>query len=172
MNVPMFLPFCLFVDENPQQHVPLQEYSENLKEISRLLTSAGVSADKVIFVTPPPIHEPAWEKECALKGNTEPPFSSVLTFLVVLPAKCLPVSPPGCPLNRHNSMAGQYALACVQAAGQCGSEVLDLWTLMQKDGQVGGVYHYIITSLSCKSFTLNHYTPCIQVSEKRKKNSF
>ncbi|KAM4543062.1 isoamyl acetate-hydrolyzing esterase 1 homolog [Odontesthes bonariensis] len=100
-------------DENPQQHIPLQEYSENLKEISRLLTSAGVSADKVIFITPPPIHEPAWEKECALKGS---------------------------PLNRHNSMAGQYALACVQAAGQCGSEVLDLWTLMQKDGQDYTVY--------------------------------
>lgn len=46
------------------------------------------------------------------------------------------VSPPGCPLNRHNSVAGQYAQACVQAAGQCGADVLDLWTLMQKDGQV------------------------------------
>lgn len=42
----------------------------------------------------------------------------------------------GCPLNRLNSEAGQYAQACVQAAGQCGADVLDLWTLMQKDGQV------------------------------------
>lgn len=25
----------------------------------------------------------------------------------------------------------------MQAAGSCGSDVLDLWTLMQKDGQVG-----------------------------------
>ncbi|KAM8736378.1 isoamyl acetate-hydrolyzing esterase 1 homolog isoform 1-T1 [Acanthopagrus schlegelii] len=95
-------------DENPQQHVPLQEYSENLKEITRLLASAGVSADRVIFITPPPLHEAAWEKECILKG---------------------------CSLNRHNSVAGQYAQACVHAAGQCGSDVLDLWTLMQKDGQ-------------------------------------
>uniref|UniRef100_A0A3Q2P2Z6 Isoamyl acetate-hydrolyzing esterase 1 homolog n=1 Tax=Fundulus heteroclitus TaxID=8078 RepID=A0A3Q2P2Z6_FUNHE len=100
-------------DKNPQQHVPLKEYSENLKEISRFLTSAGVSADKVIFITPPPIHEPAWEKECILKG---------------------------CPLNRHNSVVGEYAQACVQAAGQCGSDVLDLWTLMQKDGQDYTVY--------------------------------
>ena len=44
---------------------------------------------------------------------------------------------PGFPLNRHNAMAGRYAQACVEAAGQCGVEVLDLWTLMQKDGQVG-----------------------------------
>jgi len=33
-------------------------------------------------------------------------------------------------------VAGQYAQACVQAAGQSGVDVLDLWTLMQKDGQV------------------------------------
>lgn len=59
----------LCVDKNPQQHVPLSEYLENLKEISRLLTSAGVSSDKVIFITPPPLHEAAWEKECILKGH-------------------------------------------------------------------------------------------------------
>lgn len=57
-------------DKNPQQHVPLQEYSENLKEITRLLASSGVSSDRVIFITPPPIHEPSWEKECILKGST------------------------------------------------------------------------------------------------------
>lgn len=104
---------CALEDKKPEQHVPLQEYSENLKEISRFLTSAGVSADRVIFITPPPIHEPSWEKECILKG---------------------------CTLNRVNSVAGQYAQACVQAAGQCGSDVLDIWTLMQKDGQDYSVY--------------------------------
>ncbi|XP_020774957.1 isoamyl acetate-hydrolyzing esterase 1 homolog [Boleophthalmus pectinirostris] len=95
-------------DKNRQQHVPLQEYSENLKEIIKILASVGVSADKVIFITPPPIHEPAWEKECIIKG---------------------------CDLNRANSVTGQYAQACVEAAGQCGVDVLDVWTLMQKDGQ-------------------------------------
>lgn len=57
-------------DKNPQQHVPVQEYSENLKEIARFLASVGVSADRVIFISPPPVHEPAWEKECILKGST------------------------------------------------------------------------------------------------------
>ncbi|KAF6721867.1 Isoamyl acetate-hydrolyzing esterase 1-like [Oryzias melastigma] len=104
---------CALEDKNPQQHVPVSEYLENLKAISRLLTSVGVSPDKVIFITPPPLHEAAWEKECILKG---------------------------CPLNRLNSAAGQYAQACVHAAAQCGSDVLDLWTLMQKDGQDFSVY--------------------------------
>ncbi|XP_051942188.1 isoamyl acetate-hydrolyzing esterase 1 homolog isoform X2 [Hippocampus zosterae] len=100
-------------DKNPQQHVPLHEYSENLKAMSSHLAKAGVPAGKVIFITPPPIHEAAWEKECKLKG---------------------------CPLNRLNSVAGQYAQACVQAATQCGVDVLDLWTLMQNDGQDFTVY--------------------------------
>ncbi|XP_028294729.1 isoamyl acetate-hydrolyzing esterase 1 homolog [Gouania willdenowi] len=104
---------CALEDKNPQQHVPLHEYSENLKEISRFLTSAGVSPDRVIFITPPPVHEPAWDKGCVLKG---------------------------CCLDRHNSVVGQYAQACVQAGTECSSDVLDLWTLMQEDGQDYTVY--------------------------------
>lgn len=46
----------------------------------------------------------------------------------------------GCPLNRNNSTAGQYAQACVQVASECGAVALDLWTLMQEDGQVGDCY--------------------------------
>lgn len=99
---------CSLEDKNPQQHVPLQEYSENLRDMGKFLSSAGVPSDRLIFITPPPLDESAWEKECLLKG---------------------------CPLNRHNAVAGQYAEACVRAAGQLGADVLDLWTLMQKDGQ-------------------------------------
>ncbi|TNN80260.1 Isoamyl acetate-hydrolyzing esterase 1 [Liparis tanakae] len=104
---------CALQDKNTQQHIPLEEYSENLRDITRLLALAGVPADRVILITPPPLHEPAWEKECILKG---------------------------CPLNRNNSTAGQYAQECVQVAGECGAVSLDLWTLMQKDGQDYTVY--------------------------------
>ncbi|KAM6973802.1 isoamyl acetate-hydrolyzing esterase 1 homolog [Aplochiton taeniatus] len=104
---------CALEEKNPQQHVPLQEYSENLKDIVNHLASVGVSADKVIFITPPPLHEATWEKECLLKGSA---------------------------LDRLNSTAGQYAQACVQTAGQCGADVLDLWTLMQKDEQDYNLY--------------------------------
>lgn len=104
---------CSLKDKNPQQHVPLQEYSENLKDMGKILSAAGISSDRLIFITPPPLHEPAWEKECLLKGS---------------------------PLNRHHAVAGQYAEACVRAAGQVGADVLDLWTLMQKDGQDYTIY--------------------------------
>ncbi|XP_053489485.1 isoamyl acetate-hydrolyzing esterase 1 homolog isoform X2 [Ictalurus furcatus] len=100
-------------DKNPQQHVPREEYSENLKDIVKYLASAGVPKDKVIFISPPPIQEELWEKECILKG---------------------------CSLNRLNSVAGQYAQVCVQTAKQCGVDVIDLWSLMQKDGEDFSVY--------------------------------
>ncbi|XP_047701226.1 isoamyl acetate-hydrolyzing esterase 1 homolog isoform X3 [Prionailurus viverrinus] len=41
----------------------------------------------------------------------------------------------GCKLNRLNLVVGEYAGACLQVARDCGTDVLDLWTLMQKDGQ-------------------------------------
>ncbi|VFV29818.1 isoamyl acetate-hydrolyzing [Lynx pardinus] len=41
----------------------------------------------------------------------------------------------GCKLNRRNLVVGEYAGACLQVARDCGTDVLDLWTLMQKDGQ-------------------------------------
>lgn len=47
-----------------------------------------------------------------------------------------PLCSPGCSLNRLNSVAGQYAQVCVQTAKQCGVDVIDLWSLMQKDGEV------------------------------------
>ncbi|XP_064915630.1 isoamyl acetate-hydrolyzing esterase 1 homolog isoform X2 [Columba livia] len=93
-------------DLNPKQHVPLEEYAENLKSMIRYLKSVDVTEDRVILITPPPLHEPTWEKECLAKGDK---------------------------LNRHNATTGEYAQACVQAAMDCGTDVIDLWTLMQKN---------------------------------------
>ncbi|XP_051061908.1 LOW QUALITY PROTEIN: isoamyl acetate-hydrolyzing esterase 1 homolog [Phodopus roborovskii] len=94
-------------DENPKQHVPLDEYSANLRAMVQYLRSVDIPEERVILITPPPL-EAAWEKECILKG---------------------------CKLNRRNSVAGEYANACLRVATDCGTGVLDLWTLMQKDNQ-------------------------------------
>uniref|UniRef100_A0A8C1WWY5 1-alkyl-2-acetylglycerophosphocholine esterase n=1 Tax=Cyprinus carpio TaxID=7962 RepID=A0A8C1WWY5_CYPCA len=93
------------VYKNPAQHVPLQESTENLKDI---------------------------EKECLLKGSA---------------------------LNWLNSVVGQYVQACVQAARQSGVDVLDLWTLMQKDGQDFSVYLSDALHLSDKGnqFVAEHF---------------
>ncbi|KAM9316053.1 isoamyl acetate-hydrolyzing esterase 1 homolog [Gastrophryne carolinensis] len=100
-------------EENPQQHVPLQEYTENLRNMVHYLKSVDVSPDKIVLITPPPLHEPSWEKQCHIKGYK---------------------------LNRLNTITGDYAKACVQVSQECGTEVLDLWTLMQQQGQDYTVY--------------------------------
>lgn len=60
--------FHFLSDKNPQQHVPCEEYAENLRSMVKYLSSVGVPKDKVIFITPPPIQEELWEKECIIKG--------------------------------------------------------------------------------------------------------
>ncbi|XP_063170382.1 isoamyl acetate-hydrolyzing esterase 1 homolog [Candoia aspera] len=95
-------------DENPKQHVPLDEYADNLKSMICYLNSVDISKQDIILVTPPPLHEATWEKECVAKGEK---------------------------LNRLNSITGEYAKACVKVAKECGTDVIDLWTLMQKDDQ-------------------------------------
>ncbi|XP_047927266.1 isoamyl acetate-hydrolyzing esterase 1 homolog isoform X3 [Anser cygnoides] len=93
-------------DLNPKQHVPLEEYAENLKSMVQYLKSIDIAEDRIILITPPPLQESAWEKECLAKGDK---------------------------LNRRNATTGEYAQACVQVARDCGTDVLDLWTLMQKN---------------------------------------
>ncbi|XP_002197827.5 isoamyl acetate-hydrolyzing esterase 1 homolog [Taeniopygia guttata] len=91
---------------NPKQHVPLEEYAANLRSMVQYLKSVDITADRIILITPPPLQESAWEKACLAKGDK---------------------------LNRCNATTGQYAQACVQVARECGTDVLDLWTLMQKN---------------------------------------
>uniref|UniRef100_A0A8C8VMU1 Isoamyl acetate-hydrolyzing esterase 1 homolog n=1 Tax=Pelusios castaneus TaxID=367368 RepID=A0A8C8VMU1_9SAUR len=95
-------------DATPNQHVPLNEYADNLKSMIQYLKSIGITEDRIILITPPPLCESTWEKECIAKGEK---------------------------LNRFNSNTGEYAKACVQVARDCGTEILDLWTLMQKTNQ-------------------------------------
>ncbi|XP_074847346.1 isoamyl acetate-hydrolyzing esterase 1 homolog isoform X3 [Carettochelys insculpta] len=95
-------------DVNPNQHIPLKEYADNLKSMVQYLKSIDITEDRIILITPPPLYEPAWEKECLAKGIK---------------------------LNRLNSTTGEYAKVGVQVARDCGTEVLDLWTLMQKNNQ-------------------------------------
>ncbi|XP_067878516.1 isoamyl acetate-hydrolyzing esterase 1 homolog isoform X3 [Heterodontus francisci] len=95
-------------DVNPVQHIPLTEYTENLKRIIQYLKSIGVCEEKVIMITPPPLDESAWEKACITKGGK---------------------------LDRCNSVTKQYAEACVKVATEYGTDVLDLWTLMQMENR-------------------------------------
>ncbi|XP_004696075.1 isoamyl acetate-hydrolyzing esterase 1 homolog [Echinops telfairi] len=123
-------------DENPKQHIPLEEYLDNLKSMVQYLKSVDIPEKRVILITPPPLCETAWEKECILQG---------------------------CKLNRLNLVTGEYAKACLQAARDCGTGVLDLWTLMQ-DNRDFSSYLSDGLHLSPKGneFLLSHLWPLLE----------
>ena len=56
-------------DENPKQHIPLNEYVANLKSMVQYLKSVDVPEDRIVLITPPPLWEAAWEQECLLQGK-------------------------------------------------------------------------------------------------------
>ncbi|XP_044782199.2 isoamyl acetate-hydrolyzing esterase 1 homolog isoform X2 [Bubalus bubalis] len=138
-------------DENPKQHVPLEEFVANLRSMVQYLRSVDVPEGRLILITPPPLCEAAWAQECLQQG---------------------------CKLNRLNSVVGEYARACLQVAQDCGADALDLWTLMQKDSQVqwcarsspplgwsgrgGGDMETLRESLQSQRPSLAMFSPCIQ----------
>ncbi|XP_062893950.1 isoamyl acetate-hydrolyzing esterase 1 homolog isoform X1 [Mobula hypostoma] len=127
-------------DVNPVQHIPLTEYAENLRHLIQYLKSIGICEEKVILVAPPPLDESAWEKACIAKGNK---------------------------LDRYNSVTKEYAQACVKVATECGTGVLDLWTLMQ----IGDFSSYLLDGLHLSEkgsrFLETHLWPML---EKRTEN--
>ncbi|XP_012869018.1 PREDICTED: isoamyl acetate-hydrolyzing esterase 1 homolog [Dipodomys ordii] len=83
---------------------------------------------------------------------------------LVDPRQVSTLSPTGYKLNRLNSAVGEYARACLQVARDCGTEVLDLWTLMQKDNQDFSAYLSDGLHLSPKGneFLFLHLWPLIE----------
>ncbi|KAL2931742.1 hypothetical protein RDABS01_037152 [Bienertia sinuspersici] len=88
------------------QHVPLDEYKQNLRTIFSFLKKRWETA-AIIFITPPPIDEAV---------RLLHPYME---------------NPGGLP-ERTNEAAGAYAQACVDIARECGTPVVDIWTKMQE----------------------------------------
>ncbi|CAO2842374.1 unnamed protein product [Amaranthus hypochondriacus] len=88
------------------QHVPLDEYKQNLRCIFSFLKKRWETA-VIVFITPPPIDE---------VGRLNHPYIE---------------NPSGLP-ERTNEAAGAYAKACIEVARVCGTPVVDIWTKMQE----------------------------------------
>lgn len=73
---------CPLTDLNPKQHVPVDEYAANLKSMIQYLKSVDITEDRIILITPPPLHESAWEKECLAKGKRMIRVAEFLCFTI------------------------------------------------------------------------------------------
>ncbi|KAI4306405.1 hypothetical protein L6164_029685 [Bauhinia variegata] len=89
------------------QHVPLQEYKQNLHSIVSFLKKKWPKTH-VLLITPPPIDE---------EGRLRHPFCK---------------NPQGL-VERTYEASGEYARACISVAGECGIPVVDLWNKMQQN---------------------------------------
>ncbi|XP_071103083.1 isoamyl acetate-hydrolyzing esterase 1 homolog [Haliotis cracherodii] len=90
---------------NPRQHVPLEDYMEDLMEMVEYLQSIGIERERIILITPPAFDEKAWGEECKKKGK---------------------------PLSKDNKVTELYARECVEAASDCGTQCVDLYKAMMK----------------------------------------
>uniref|UniRef100_A0A1E1X7S5 Putative isoamyl acetate-hydrolyzing esterase n=1 Tax=Amblyomma aureolatum TaxID=187763 RepID=A0A1E1X7S5_9ACAR len=62
-------------------HVPLEEYADNMERMIDYLKACGVTEDKVILVTPPPIDEQLWLANTKRQGkDTHRALASVTKY--------------------------------------------------------------------------------------------
>ncbi|KAL5725111.1 hypothetical protein ACHQM5_008291 [Ranunculus cassubicifolius] len=92
-----------------RQHVPIDEYKENLRKIARHLKECSPTM-LVILITPPPIDEEGrFEYARSLYGD-----------------KAMELS------ERTNETTGVYAKECVEVAKELGLSSINLWSKMQE----------------------------------------
>ncbi|XP_052824707.1 isoamyl acetate-hydrolyzing esterase 1 homolog isoform X1 [Octopus bimaculoides] len=91
---------------NPLQHVPVDEYKNNMVEMVQMLQESGLSAEQVILISPPAVDEESWAKCCERKDRVSSNF---------------------------NKNTIHYAAACKQAAEEVGTQCIDLYTEMMKN---------------------------------------
>ena len=56
---------------NEAQHVPLQEYSNNLSDIIEILRKKEIRPSQILLVPPPPCNEEMWRKALEIKSSSQ-----------------------------------------------------------------------------------------------------
>ncbi|OWZ10369.1 hypothetical protein PHMEG_00016791 [Phytophthora megakarya] len=89
---------------NPDMHVPLADYSENILKMVNSFKASAPGAE-IVVITPPHVGDAARAKAAQERTDAKKGV-----------------------LDRSNAETGKYARACVQAASKAGVQVLDLYT--------------------------------------------
>ncbi|XVF12075.1 hypothetical protein REPUB_Repub08aG0083300 [Reevesia pubescens] len=92
-----------------RQHVPIEEYKQNLREIVNHLKKCSPTM-LMVLITPPPIDE---------EGRMDYARATYGEKAMTLP-------------ERTNEMAGVYARGCVELAGELGLRSINIWSKMQE----------------------------------------
>ncbi|KAI8926900.1 SGNH hydrolase-type esterase domain-containing protein [Entophlyctis helioformis] len=87
-------------DVNPHQHVPVDRYAANVESMIQTLRASAT--DRIVLITPPPLHEADWAAYRKSQGGV---------------------------LDRRNSFARQYRDASIRVATALGVPYIDTWTV-------------------------------------------
>ncbi|XP_050406651.1 isoamyl acetate-hydrolyzing esterase 1 homolog isoform X1 [Patella vulgata] len=93
-------------DTNPRQHVPLNEFKQNMADMVEYLQSIGIEREKIIMISPPAYNNDAWQLECVKKGK---------------------------PCSKTTENTQKYATSCVQLCKETGIWSVDLYSEMLKN---------------------------------------
>ncbi|XP_013382384.1 isoamyl acetate-hydrolyzing esterase 1 homolog [Lingula anatina] len=97
-------------DLNPHQHVPLEEYQDNLSSMITYLKSCGLGSNRIILIGPPPCDEQHWKERMDAEGR---------------------------PQSKSQEQTALYAKACESVHKSHGTGFVDLYTDMLKAGAEG-----------------------------------
>ena len=87
-----------------RQHVPVDEYRNNLKDIVDAIKSCGDGTAKILLMTPPPIDQDKWGKHCIGEYNLDPAAQP----------------------DRHFDNTKRYAQVCLEVAKELGVPGVDM----------------------------------------------
>lgn len=87
----------------PKQHVPLEEFKQNLKDMIEYLQNIGVERHKIVIISPPACDEKKWEADCLENGRA---------------------------FGKYNKPTKDYAKVCIDVAVETGTLAVDLYTSM------------------------------------------
>ncbi|KAK9709120.1 isoamyl acetate-hydrolyzing esterase [Basidiobolus ranarum] len=92
------------------QHVPLEQYQQNLRELINMIHSPESKYyspnTRILLITPPPLDETAWEKHCLEGGRT---------------------------LDRNAETTYSYVIGCSKVGEEMDIPVVNLWQLINED---------------------------------------
>ncbi|XP_052805889.1 isoamyl acetate-hydrolyzing esterase 1 homolog isoform X2 [Mya arenaria] len=87
----------------PKQHVPLEEFSQNMRDILQYLLDIGIERQKIAVISPPSCVDSKWEAECSLRSI---------------------------PFGKYNTATKPYAQASMAVAKEFGTQSIDLYSSM------------------------------------------
>jgi len=139
-NAPHVVTLCFGANDSAciesSQHVPLDDYKNNLQKIVQYLQQHLTGMKKLVLITPPPVHQATWDKVSIEKGDKWG--------------------------YRTCDTTRQYAQAVKSVANQFNLQCVDLWEEFDKNSGSTWAADFYVDGTLCLSIQL-HYECAVKL---------